>query len=656
MKSKTSLFNPTIFYNFLRRYWLMWVFYFGLLLFSIGIPLLNSLQQLARSPGMFSDGYISMTLMGSAQFMPLIISLLGCAVIAAISFSYLYNTRHTGMMNSLPIRRETLFFTVLTADLAGLLLADLLLALLCLVMMAVFGAVEGYALGILLLTLVLENVAFMGFAVFCCMLTGNVFAGPAVYLIFNFTGPAVEFMSRYLLGSLQYGNPGPAVDYTQWLSPPYMIASALRYANVADTDTYRMIGMGMLAAYALAGAVFAGLAMVLYRKRRMETAGDVVAIEFLKPVFKVCASLAGALGVASLVRDTLSTMSMTGTAGLLWLCALMVLGGLVGWFIAQMLVEKTIHVFHHGWKGVGIMSLLFILFLCGGEFDWYGYEKNVPDTGEVASVSVSSAGVAAFTLEGDDAIGQVTALHRSIVANKAHHEQVERDMGARSYIRFHYSLDNGGTLVREYQISTGEDAYLDHGSDLWLLEGVVNTKEAVQKRYVMEMPVTAANVMNCDISYCEAETMEWIDFYDLSPADVAELYNECILPDIADGTLGYLNVVENDAYAESKYQCSIRMEFRWPMEEWPEGAGERVYRTTYGGDEHYYKYFTLYLTKSAARTVQFLNDHGIFPTSVQEAALAEGAEYTPSGYVINEYQTDYPQTIYDVDVAFTQKH
>ena len=38
----------------------------------------------------------------------------------------------------------------------------------------------------------------------------------------------------------------------------------------------------------------------------------------------------------------------------------------------------------------------------------------------------------------------------------------------------------------------------------------------------------------CEISYMDAETLEWADYYDLSPADVEVLYNECILPDIQD--------------------------------------------------------------------------------------------------------------------------
>ena len=183
-------------------------------------------------------------------------------------------------------------------------------------------------------------------------------------------------MGRYLLSKLQFGSSGPNISFTEWLSPPLMLLSRVRSVVTADglitAGDYQMVGLGVLGAYAAVGTVFAGLALLLYRKRRMETAGDIVAIEGLKPVFKVCASLAGALGLASFLTDTLYYVDTSGIKGLATLCLLMVIGGIIGWFIAQMLVEKSIRVFDHGWKGIGAMRLVFVVFLCAGEFDWFG--------------------------------------------------------------------------------------------------------------------------------------------------------------------------------------------------------------------------------------------------------------------------------------------
>lgn len=659
MKSRTSLFNLTIFCNFLKRYWLMWVGYCGLLLFSVCLPLLDALQEYARWPDSYSTAYAGCgRLLGSIETFPLLISLLGCGVIAAISFSYLYNSRHVGMMNSLPIRRETLFCSVILADMAGLLLADLAVVLVCLAMEAAFGVVNFYAIGVSLLVLVLENVLFLGFAVFCCMLTGNIFAGPAVYLIFNFTAVAVEFMGTYLLSNLQFGNGGAmAVGHAYWLSPPVWLVSRLQCAVVdGPAEAYQLTGLGGLSAYALAGVVFGVLALLLYRKRRMETAGDMVSIEFLKPVFKVCASLAGALGLACLVKDSLSNLNTSGVTGLAYLCALMVIGGVIGWFIAQMLVEKTIHVFNHGWKGVGVMSLLFVLFLCGAEFDWYGYERNIPETDRVESVTLSCSTAPSAVLETPESIDLVTQLHRSIVDHKDLHEQAERDYASRQNISLSYQLKNGKYLHREYWIDAGEDAYLDHGSDLWMLEAAVNTPEAIQDRYVVDFPVSAGNITECYIAYIGGETMEWTDFYDLTPAEQARLYNECVLPDLQDGTLGYINVVENDDYANYKYDCSIRFELRYPKGSGEEAAHRNyTYWTTQDGVTYYHTYFTLYLTTDAARTVEFLNDHGIFPATVMESARAQGGDYTSSGYVMPQYDWAKEASGDLADAAFTRR-
>lgn len=635
MKSRTSLFNPTIFRSFLKRYWLMWLFYGGLLIATFCLPLLNALQNYVRyAPAWYGGMNPGAELLNNLGGFSVIINLMCCGIIAAISFSYLYNTRHTGMMNSLPIRRETLFVTVLLADLAGLLLADVVMVLICLAMEAAFGMVNAYALGVTLLVLVLENVAFMGFAVVCCMLTGNAFAGPIVYLILNFTAPAVEFMGRYLLSTLQFGSTGAIVDLTEWLSPPYYIMMSLRRIPVDGVEgAYYMSGVGSLAAYALAGVVFMALALVLYRKRRMETAGDVVAIEILKPVFKACASLAGALCLASLVKESLYNVQFYGAKALIYLCVLMIVGGVIGWFIAQMLVEKTIHVFNHGWKGIGLMSLCFILFLTAGYFDWYGYERRVPELDEVREAFVSTFGAERVSTDDPETIQAFIDLHESIIANKQTHLDAEMNYGARQFVNILYDLENGKTIHRNYYVASGEAAYLDTDSDLWKLEAAVNTPASIRGRYVMPVPITPANVTECVIHYTDAETMEqWQEYYDLTPAEMAEFYNECILPDIADGDLGYINLVENDEYAQYKYDCYIRMEFRWPAEEETPSVGPG-YRMEMNGVEYYCSYFTLYLTRTAERTVQFLNDRGIYPATVLEVARSQGGDYTPSGHV-----------------------
>ena len=193
-------------------------------------------------------------------------------------------------------------------------------------------------------------------------------------------------------------------------------------------------------------------------------------------------------------------MDTSGIKGLATLCLLMVIGGIIGWFIAQMLVETSIRVFDHGWKGIGAMSLVFVVFLCAGEFDWFGYERNIPDPAEVKSVYFSAPGAATTTVELPESIQAVTALHQSIVDNKDVHELVAKNEGERKYLGLTYELKNGRSLYRNYPVDAGAEAYLDRDSDLWKLEAASNTPEGQtraqrpQRRQAAESMVRIAGI------------------------------------------------------------------------------------------------------------------------------------------------------------------
>ena len=56
------------------------------------------------------------------------------------------------------------------------------------------------------------------------------------------------------------------------------------------------------------------LALLLYRRRRLETAGDAVAVAWLKPIFKYLLSVAGAFGLGYLLFGIVSSTVRYGTA------------------------------------------------------------------------------------------------------------------------------------------------------------------------------------------------------------------------------------------------------------------------------------------------------------------------------------------------------
>ena len=186
MKSRISCFNAGVCRNLLRRCWPLWVGWFVLLLFLLPVQLAKASfwgeETLAQS--------LQRLTLSSGQDMVLISFFMGI-VTAMVVFGYLYNPRSCGLMHSLPLRRETLFFTAWLTGFLPMLAAELLTALLT-------GALylgEGLPLQDLLtwlLMAVCSNLCFYGIAVFCAMLTGSLLILPVAYLALNLAAWAAE--------------------------------------------------------------------------------------------------------------------------------------------------------------------------------------------------------------------------------------------------------------------------------------------------------------------------------------------------------------------------------------------------------------------------------------------------------------------------------
>ena len=632
MQSKTSYFNYTIYRTALRRYWVLWVLYAGALLLMLPVPMMNAMHDPYRygAGQWFSASVIWM----STQMRGLpIFSFVAAAVVAAVLFNYLYTPRQMGLMNSLPVRREAMYFSTLWAGLNGMMIGNLLVTLACWGIEVINGQVCLPVLGYMLLILTITTLLFFGFAVVCCMLTGNILAGPAVYVIFNFTAVGVVILVNYLLDSLVYGleSSVESVSIATWLSPVVNLTSdmGVGYKTLEDAAgnitecTYFLGGGVMLAIYAAVGLVFIALGLWLYRNRRMETAGDLISWPKLIPVFRVLACLAGALCLSCLMSQLLSDMRCFGLTKLVQLFVFMVLGGFIGWFLAQMLVEKTIHVFRRGWKGLGVMCLMFLLFLSCAEFDWTGYEKRVPDGDDVASVNVNATGgYVDFALTDSEDVQQVLQLHQRLIDHKGSVEDALRNKTANQQVQLTYTLKNGNVMSRSYYMDNSRENYPDKDSDLRALQAVINLPNAIRQRCIVPN-LDQATMSSADINYYNAETGEYDYARNLSLEEYEDLYVNCVVPDVEDGTLGQMDLVEDAAYAASKYACELTFWLDVPEP----GSGS----TNALGNRS----VDIYVTTTATRTVQWLQNHGYELITMQEYARTLGSEITDTGWQDN---------------------
>ncbi len=292
MARRTSFFNWGLSRSWLKRCWPLWTAYLAEWL--IALP--QSVPELRRYSDILSyTAAVNRSVVSFGQSMAQASIIVGI-IAAMVMYSYMYSSRACGMMNALPVRRETVFTTAFVTGLAPLLLADVIIIGAVCAVYARTGVVETKNVFLALGFAVMGNVAFFGFATFCAVLTGSLVVLPAVYLVLGFAAAVAEYAVHVVLGSLMYGfNAG--VSYGTALSPIVAVADNISVSqetvNTADgryelTGGLVVNGTALIAAYCAAGLILAVCALFIYRRRDMERAGDVVAIPVLKPIFKYC--------------------------------------------------------------------------------------------------------------------------------------------------------------------------------------------------------------------------------------------------------------------------------------------------------------------------------------------------------------------------------
>ena len=123
------------------------------------------------------------------------------------------------------------------------------------------------------------------------MFTGHILALPAFYGILSVLAVVMVQLVNEVLRAFVFGY--RYVDTLNtlgtWLSPVILFLEKLRVDRAWDTDgnleraVFQGLGYGLI--YALIGAALAAVALVLYRRRHLEGAGDVVTVRWVRPIF-----------------------------------------------------------------------------------------------------------------------------------------------------------------------------------------------------------------------------------------------------------------------------------------------------------------------------------------------------------------------------------
>lgn len=414
MNLKTSFFNKTIFGSDFKRYW--WISALEALLFVIAsvIPLYNECfmahEQLRETIFGWTD---------SGAIISMIFSF-GTAVLIE---SYMHSQNSVSMHHSLPLKRHTLYITKLVSGLFIFTLPMLLTA----------GIITALSLDPVCKDyIVLSDI------------------GRWLYTSFAY---AIVIFSLTTLVNNMTGSPVGTVVFTVgfgflplWIT--VILDSVFSHEilgfssdNMEQLMEYIYIGPHGITkreyclVYPVMSVVFLSLGYVLYRIRKSERYGEVIAFSWLKPLFTgIIAVLASGIGYSYV----LSVFDIQNLFSIIPF-------GILGTAIAYMISVKSLN-FKGCIRPVLVYTSLALVFVAFIHFDLTGFEKRIPKTDNIKAVYITSGSNDTNPMfKEKEHIELVRDLHAQLIQNS------DTEYGKHSRnMTIEYTLKNGRKLTRRY--------------------------------------------------------------------------------------------------------------------------------------------------------------------------------------------------------------
>lgn len=601
MPSERTFFNKAVYKRALSRFWLIGAAYAVVLCFltlMCGRYFNFDTKEIAE--------YVSYTILSNLTRREIVAAAVAAVVMAIAVHGWMFRKTSAAYIAALPVTREALLISSMLAALT-LLILPCIIAMLVSLLLYGGGLLWTPYLLCSAAAVVLMNIAFFGLASFCTVFTGNAAVLPALYVIALYGFVGIEVVTRYIAEFLLFGVRGTGWELAI-LSPVYYFSS-----NYVGSYSY---AIPLTAIYAAAGVILAGLAVIFFRHRRMEAAGEVVAVPVLRPLFRWGLAAVGSLSMALLILKTVFDVGAYGAgdrgtpARVAILLLAMLFGAAVGWFGADALMRKTLRVFDRHWKGLGAFCALLCALVIGGELDVFGVERYQPDVDEIGYAAVNGWGEYSLTrIMQPENIEALLSMQKDIIANKKAYES-QKGLNTFPLTIEYYGTDGKLLARRVYTYATDEFIpYVTGGNynvgfltgnddaisrNVRQYEELLNSRELMEERALFpcdrsETAVFAANIQWYDSASPVTQGLT------LTTDEFWELYDTCIVPDLRDGNIGGTKIIQDEEF----YQTI-----------------EPIYITATGvhtnsSGEFVYDYYTVRPLTASARTNAWLRSHGV---------------------------------------------
>ena len=442
MQSRTSFFNAAVFRKNLTRFAPAWAIYTA----GCMLVILNLID--AGKPSMRAEFLgNSLTLMAVAN--------LGYAIVCALLlWGDLFNARLCNALHAMPLRREGWFVTNLISALTFCMIPYTVVAAFTLPMLGYMW----YIAPLWLAGSVLQFLVFFSLAVLSIFCTGNRFAAGLFYALLNFLSLLASWFVETIYDPLLEG----VIIRTDWctkLCPVMYIIDDGDWMSWFDKQSrfYHGIGSSWVHLLVLAGLSLAvcALALVLYRSRKLECAGDFVVVRLVRPIFLVVYTLA--MAAAFQLFDSLfigsSTVSIFFAVGLA-----------IGWFTGLMLLKRTVRIFRgKTFLGFAVLAAVLFVSILLVWSDPLGLTRWVPSADQVQAVKLDTHGhyYQGISITQEEEIREITDIHTIAIEENQEVTMVydEPYDGPRLSLTLRYYLKDGTSAERTFLLDVyGESA------------------------------------------------------------------------------------------------------------------------------------------------------------------------------------------------------
>ena len=463
MKLKVCFCNKTVLKTDITRFAPVWASYLLGLAMMVLLQFSGGSDDAAKTSIVYDFNRLCMLGVG--------INGLYALVVVQALFGDLLNPRLCNALHAMPVTRDGYYGAHLIAGLLFALVPN------CLVLLPTSLLLPRQVASVSLLALLalsLQYIFYLGTALTAVQLAGNRIGMVLIYGILNFATVLLYWFVAMVFIPLTYGK-DISISWVARICPTVAMYEDTYFAPVDHSyyigDTYHYVfdGISMgdvwlkAAVCAGLGVVCMAIAQLLYRKRRLETAGDLVAYSILSPFFLALYTLT----VAAFLHLAVTQLTQGAISEYFFLP----LGLIAGYVTGLMLLRRTSRVFR--WRLlVPLGGILAVCALCVLSIatDAFHVIRRVPDAQDVQSVVLApvqmSYSNAALTLTEKDEIEDILAYHQGALRNWQ--KQVgdcllQRDghwsPGDYYNIQLRYTLKNGSTFQRRYFLEKENPAY-----------------------------------------------------------------------------------------------------------------------------------------------------------------------------------------------------